>query len=188
MSLLCSEVDLCAFAVFPHMSNQAIQAADLVVALCESSTKFAFIKFSFCVRISRCMYACLHVRIHVCMCVCMYVCMHATKEQNQQLEDVIASLQDASSDEATLELEFRRQHSELRSELTLQMEYLQRVNHSVNVTLLPCIPYSVSPDSLQSHIRVHACNCQHSQHIHVYYRSSAMVMESERVDSCSCLD
>ena len=70
------------------------------------------------------MYACMHVLIHVCVCVfvCMYVrmyvCTHATK-QNQQLEDVIASVQEASSDIATLEL---------RSELTLQMEYLQRVS------------------------------------------------------------
>ena len=123
--------------------------------------------------------------MYACMYVCIYVC---TQEQNQQLEDVIASLQEASSDNSTLELEFRRQHSELRSALTLQMEYLQRVTLSVNVTLLPCIPYSVSPDSLQVLICVHACNCQHSQHVHVYYRSSAMVMESGRVDSCSCLD
>ena len=123
--------------------------------------------------------------MYACMYVCIYVC---TQEQKQQLEDVIASLQEASSDNSTLELEFRRQHSELRSELTLQMEYLQRVDLSVNTTMLPCIPYSVSPDSLQIHICVHACNCQHSQHAHVYYRSSAMVMESGQVDTCSCLD
>ncbi len=78
----------------------------------------------------------------------MYVCMHARTQQNQQLEDVIAFLQEANSNNATLESELDsadRQHSELYSELTLKIEYLQRVNLSVTVILLPCIPYSVSP-------------------------------------------
>ena len=69
--------------------------------------------------------------------------MHARKEQTQQLEDVIAFLQEANSNNATLELESDfadRQHSELYSQLTLKIEYLQRVNLSVNVTLLFCIP------------------------------------------------
>jgi len=61
---------------------------------------------------------------------------------------VIAFLQEASSNSAILKLDLdsaHREHSELQSKLSLQIEYLQRVNLSVNLTLLPCIPYSVSP-------------------------------------------
>ncbi|DBA77011.1 TPA: hypothetical protein ACH3X1_009601 [Trebouxia sp. C0004] len=51
------------------------------------------------------------------------------KEQNQQLEDVTAFLEEANSNNAALELELEsahRQHSELYSKLTLKTEYLQR--------------------------------------------------------------
>ncbi len=62
--------------------------------------------------------------------------------------DLIASFQEANSSNTTLEwdVDFAdRQHSEMFSGLSRQIEYLQRVSLSVNVTLLACIPWSVSP-------------------------------------------
>ncbi len=55
---------------------------------------------------------------------------------------MIAFLQEANSSDATLEwdVDFAdREHSEMFTGLTRQIEYLQRVSLSVNVTLLACI-------------------------------------------------
>lgn len=84
----------------------------------------------------------------------------------------MAYLQEANSNNATLKLELdsaHREQSELYSKLTLDIEYLQRVNLSVNVTLLPCNPGLC-------HLSDCKLTCLCLSNIHVHYRSSAMVM------------
>ena len=56
---------------------------------------------------------------------------------------MIACLQEANSDDATLEWDVNfsdREYSEMHSRLTRQIEYLKQVSLSVNATLLVCIP------------------------------------------------
>ncbi len=152
------------------MSNKAIQAPDLGVALCESLTKSPPAKISFCVRISR----------------CMYVCMYARKKAAEPA----AGRCDCFSSGGKLPQCYPGvgvSQTALRAILTAHLEdgvpakgkSVCQCNFTA-LSSLQCLTCLIA--------NPHVCVCQHSQHIHVYYRSSAMVMLSGQVDTCTCLD
>ena len=61
---------------------------------------------------------------------------------------MIALLKEANFNSANLAWDLdhaHRERSELHSKLSLQIEYLQRVNLSGNMTSLPCISQTASP-------------------------------------------
>ena len=83
------------------------------------------------------------------------------------MENVVALLQEANSDSAALRFDLNsadRERSELRTELSLQIYYVQRVNLSANMTFTALHPPGCLT-CLIANPHVHVCQHNHYKHV-----------------------